>query len=86
MPCGPINDLAEVFADPQVMHRGMQIAAPHPLSGTVPMVASPIHLSETPPRGDVPPPTLGQHTGEVLKGVLGMSDAEVAALRAGAVI
>ena len=86
VPCGPINDLAEVFADPQVAHRGMAISAPHPLSGTVPMVGSPIRLSETPPRGDIPPPTLGQHTTEVLKGLLGMSDAEVAALRDGAVI
>ena len=86
VPCGPINDLAQVFADPQVAHRGMEISAPHALSGTVPMVRSPMRLSETPARGDVPPPTLGQHTTEVLKDLLGMSDAEVAALRAGAVI
>jgi crotonobetainyl-CoA:carnitine CoA-transferase CaiB-like acyl-CoA transferase len=86
VPCGPINDLAQVFADPQVVHRGMEISARHALSGTVPMVRSPMRLSETPARGDVPPPTLGQHTTEVLKELLGMSDAEVAALRAGAVI
>jgi crotonobetainyl-CoA:carnitine CoA-transferase CaiB-like acyl-CoA transferase len=86
VPCGPINDLAQVFADPQVVHRGMEISAAHPISGTVPMVASPIRLSETPPPGDVAPPTLGQHTVEVLKGLLGMSDAEVTTLRGSGVI
>jgi crotonobetainyl-CoA:carnitine CoA-transferase CaiB-like acyl-CoA transferase len=86
VPCGPINDLSQVFADPQVVHRGMEIAAPHPLSGTVPMVRSPVRLSETAARGDVPAPTLGEHTAEVLQGLLGMSDSEVAALRNGAVI
>jgi crotonobetainyl-CoA:carnitine CoA-transferase CaiB-like acyl-CoA transferase len=86
VPCGPINDLAQVFADPQVIDRGMQVTAPHELSGAVPMVRSPIRLSETPPRADVPPPRLGQHTSEVLKDVLGMSDAEVAALRSSGAI
>jgi crotonobetainyl-CoA:carnitine CoA-transferase CaiB-like acyl-CoA transferase len=86
VPCGPINDLAQVFADPQVRHRGMEIDAPHPLAGKVPMVRSPIRLSESSARGDIPPPLLGQHTAEVLKGLLGMDDAEVDALRAKGVV
>ena len=59
----------------------MEIDAPHPLAGKVPMVRSPIRLSESPARSDIPPPLLGQHTAEVLKGVLGMDEAEVDALR-----
>jgi crotonobetainyl-CoA:carnitine CoA-transferase CaiB-like acyl-CoA transferase len=86
VPCGPINDLAQVFADPQVRHRGMEIEAPHPVTGKVPMVRSPIRLSESPARGDVPPPLLGQDTAEVLKGLLRMEDAEVDALRAKGVV
>jgi crotonobetainyl-CoA:carnitine CoA-transferase CaiB-like acyl-CoA transferase len=81
VPCGPINDLAQVFADPQVRHRGMRIEATHALSGTVPMVRSPIRFSQTPARVDMPPPTLGQHTTEVLMDVLRMSAAEVESLR-----
>jgi crotonobetainyl-CoA:carnitine CoA-transferase CaiB-like acyl-CoA transferase len=81
VPCGPINDLAQVFADPQVRHRGMRVEAPHPVAGTAPMVASPIRLSATPVSHDVPPPTLGQHTREVLVELLGMDEAEVVALR-----
>jgi crotonobetainyl-CoA:carnitine CoA-transferase CaiB-like acyl-CoA transferase len=86
VPCGPINDLAQVFDDPQVRHRGLRVEAPHPLCGTVPMVASPIRLSETPVRHDVAPPVLGQHTREVLVEILGMGDAEVEALRERGVI
>jgi crotonobetainyl-CoA:carnitine CoA-transferase CaiB-like acyl-CoA transferase len=81
VPCGPINDLAQVFDDPQVRHRGLRVEAPHPVAGTVPMVASPIRLSATPVRHDVAPPALGEHTGEVLTGLLGMTEAEVLALR-----
>jgi len=81
VPCGPINDLAHVFADPQVRQRGMEIEAPHPLAGKVPMVRSPIRLSESSARSDIPPPLLGQHTAEVLKGLLRMDDDEVNALR-----
>jgi len=86
VPCGPINDLAQVFADPQVRQRGMEIDAPHPLAGKVPMVRSPIRLSESPARSDIPPPLLGQHTAEVLKGLLRMDDDEVDALRAKGVV
>ncbi|HSS28672.1 MAG TPA: CaiB/BaiF CoA-transferase family protein [Usitatibacter sp.] len=76
VPCGPINDLAQVFEDPQVRHRRMQVTVPHP-AGEVRMVANPIKFSDTPIPHDVPPPLLGQHTREVLSGVLGMDEAEI---------
>ena len=82
VPCGPINDLAQVFADPQVRHRGMEIRASHGRAGTVPMVRSPIRLSDAPVRSGAAPPSLGEHTDEVLTGRLGMSATEVARLRA----
>jgi crotonobetainyl-CoA:carnitine CoA-transferase CaiB-like acyl-CoA transferase len=66
VPCGPINDLAEVFADPQVRARGMQTTVQHPLAGELSLVASPIRLSRTPPSTRRAPPLLGQHTDEVL--------------------
>lgn len=80
VPCGPINDLTEVFADPQVRHRGMRMEVPHPLAGTVPLVASPIRLSGATPPPAAPPPLLGEHTQEVLLG-LGLDGAEIASLR-----
>lgn len=81
VPAGPINNLAEVFADPQVLSRGMVDEWAHPLRSRLPLVASPIHMSGTPVRRDRPPPLLGQHTDEVLKELLQCSDAELAALR-----
>ena len=66
VPCGPINDLAEVFADPQVRERAMTVEMPHPLAGTVRMVASPIKLAATPVRYRRAPPLLGEHTDAVL--------------------
>ena len=81
VPCGPINDLAQVFADPQVRHRGMQVAAPHPASGEVRMVANPVKFSATPVSYERAPPLLGQHTDEVLGEVLGMTRAQVSRLR-----
>lgn len=86
VPCGPINDLAQVFADPQVQARGLRVELPHPLAGTVPQVASPIRLSETPVEYRNPPPTLGQHTDEVLETLLGLDAAALERLRDGKVI
>jgi crotonobetainyl-CoA:carnitine CoA-transferase CaiB-like acyl-CoA transferase len=79
VPVGPINDLAQVFAHPQVRSRQMQLELPHPLAGTVPTVANPIKMSATPPRYSAAPPLLGQHTREVLES-LGISGAELDAL------
>ena len=86
VPCGPINNYREVFEDPQVKHRGLKIEMPHPLSGTMPGLASPMRFSETPVTYDVPPPMLGQHTNEVLREVLGMKDAEIERLRKAGVV
>jgi crotonobetainyl-CoA:carnitine CoA-transferase CaiB-like acyl-CoA transferase len=86
VPCGAINNLAEVFADPQVNERGMVNTWDHPLAGPVRLVASPIKLSATPVRVDSPPPLLGQHTEEVLREVLGCSAERIAGLKAQEVI
>ena len=80
VPCGPINDLADVFADPQVKERGMTVEMPHPAAGTVKLVASPMKFSATPIQYRRPPPLLGEHTAELLR-ELGFSDAEIDALR-----
>ncbi|WP_442111274.1 CaiB/BaiF CoA transferase family protein [Pseudomonas sp. NUPR-001] len=82
VPCGPINDLAQMFADPQVKSRGLAIEIPHPLAGKVPQVASPIRLSETPVQYRNAPPLLGEHTEQVLGEVLGLAAAEIERLRA----
>ncbi|MDP9044932.1 MAG: CoA transferase [Pseudomonadota bacterium] len=85
VPCGPINDLADVFADPQVQARGMAVDMPHPRSGHVRLVASPMKFSSTPVQYHRPPPLLGQHTDEVLR-EFGLGDVEIGSLRdAGAV-
>jgi crotonobetainyl-CoA:carnitine CoA-transferase CaiB-like acyl-CoA transferase len=86
IPCGPINTLDRVFADPQVGHRGMRFDLPHPSAGTVPQVANPIRYSATPIDYDRPPPTLGQDTDAVLSELLGLSAAQLAELRASGTI
>ncbi len=86
VPCGPINDLAAVFADPQVQARGLRVELEHPLAGLVPQVASPLRLSETPVEYRMPPPLLGEHTQEVLQRVLGLAAEQVEALRKAEVI
>lgn len=82
VPCGAINNLAEVFDDPQVQQRGMVTHWQHPLKRDLRLVASPLKLEKTPVRTDLPPPLLGQHTDEVLRELLGCDDARLAALRA----
>jgi formyl-CoA transferase len=82
VPCGPINRLDDVYADPHVQHRGMKIEVEHPLAGAMPLVANPIKYSRTPIRYDAPPPLLGEHTDEILSGLLGKSAADIDALRA----
>ncbi len=86
VPCGPINDIGQALADPQVQARGMRVDLPHPTAGTVPLVASPMRLSRTPPQYHRAPPTLGQHTDEVLSERLGYDAARIAALRAAGII
>ena len=82
VPCGPINTLDRVFADPQVQARGTRIEMPHPLSKDVALVANPIRLSESPVQYRRAPPTLGQHTEEVLSDWLAASATEIDGLRA----
>ncbi len=86
LPYGPINDLAQVFADAQVRHRGMQVSLAHPLAGEVDLVANPIHLSATPVAYDRAPPLLGADTAEALADWLGMGPAEIERLRAARVV
>jgi crotonobetainyl-CoA:carnitine CoA-transferase CaiB-like acyl-CoA transferase len=80
VPCGPINDLKAVFDDPHIIARALRIAMPHPTAGAVPLVGSPIRLSETPVAYSLPPPLLGEHTLTVLEQVLGFDRAEISAL------
>ncbi|ARU05343.1 CoA transferase [Comamonas serinivorans] len=77
VPCGPINTLADVFADPHVKARGMQISMTHPVGGEIPLVASPMRFSDTPVQYRTAPPPLGYHTREVLKDTLFLSDAQI---------
>jgi crotonobetainyl-CoA:carnitine CoA-transferase CaiB-like acyl-CoA transferase len=86
VPCGPINRLDQVFADPQVRHRGMRFEMPHPLSGTVPQVGNPLHFSATPVAYTQAPPLLGEHTATVLAARLGLSAAALSELVAHQVI
>jgi crotonobetainyl-CoA:carnitine CoA-transferase CaiB-like acyl-CoA transferase len=86
VPNGPINDVAQVFEEPQVKARGVRIELDHVAAGRLPMVASPMRFSATPLEYRLAPPLLGQHTEEVLRGLLGKSEAEIARLRAAGVI
>ena len=86
VPCGAINNLAEVFADPQIQARQMVTQWQHPVQSDLRLVASPLKLSATPVRTDLPPPLLGQHTEEVLRSVLNCSEARLAALKSSQVI
>ena len=80
IPSGPVNNIAQAFENPQVRHREMCIGLPHPMSGTIPLVANPIKFSETPIRYVKAPPTLSQHTRRVLTRLVGLSDGEFQAL------
>jgi crotonobetainyl-CoA:carnitine CoA-transferase CaiB-like acyl-CoA transferase len=86
VPCSPVNDIAQVFEDPQVNARGMRIEMPHASGVDVPLIASPIKMSKTPPSYRRAPPTCGQHTDEVLGEVLGLNAAAVADLRARGIV
>ena len=83
--CGPINDLAQALADPQVRHRRMQMEVAHPLSGSMPMIANPIRFSDATIRHETPA-TLGQHNRDILQGLLGLSDQDIANLAARKII
>ena len=86
VPCAPVNDIAAVFADPQVVHRGMKAELPHASGRAAAHAGSPLRFSRTPVRYTDSAPTLGAHTDSVLSGVLGLTDDEIAELRADGVI
>jgi crotonobetainyl-CoA:carnitine CoA-transferase CaiB-like acyl-CoA transferase len=86
VPNGPINNIKQVFEEPQAVARGLRFELPHPTAGSVPLVASPMRFSATPVEQKLPPPTLGQHTDEILKEVLGLDASAIAALRANRVV
>ena len=86
VPCGPINTLAEVFDNPQVRARGLQIAMPHGSGTEVPLVANPVRMSATPPGYRLPPPMLGEHTRNVLAERLELDAGEITKLRNDGVI
>ncbi len=86
VPCGPINNLAEVFDEPQVKHRKMRFDLPHPQGGQVPQVRNPVLYSRTNLEYRDPPPLLGQHTAEVLDQELGVTASEFETLRSDGVV
>ncbi len=86
VPNGPINNIAQVFEEPQVKAREVKIELEHTAAGKLPLVASPMRFSGTPLEYCLPPPLLGEHTDEVLKELLGKSGAEIARLRAAGVL
>jgi len=79
VPCGPVNNMQQVFDDPQVKHREMQIEVAHPLAGkgTVDLIANPINFSVTPVSYRRHPPTLGEHTDEILDEYLGKNSDDI---------
>ena len=81
VPCGPINNFQEVFENEQVKARDIQMNVPHPTAGMMKLVASPMRLSKTPVEVRMAPPTLGQHTDEILRERLGLSTQDIALLR-----
>ncbi|MBI4587726.1 MAG: CoA transferase, partial [Candidatus Rokubacteria bacterium] len=86
LPTGPINNVGDVFSDPQVLHRGMVEEIAHPTAGTIRLAGVPVKFSETPGGIASPPPLLGQHTEEVLGRLLGYAPPEIDQLRREGVI
>jgi crotonobetainyl-CoA:carnitine CoA-transferase CaiB-like acyl-CoA transferase len=86
VPCGPINNVEDVFNDPQIQHRNMRISQPHSKAGSVDLLGSPINLSATPVDYQGGPPTMGENTDDVLRDILDLDDAAIAALRDKSVI
>jgi crotonobetainyl-CoA:carnitine CoA-transferase CaiB-like acyl-CoA transferase len=86
VPCGPINDLEQVFADPQVKARGLRLELPNAMGSSTPQVASPLRLSATPVDYRSAPPLLGQHTESLLQRLLGLDEEQVTALREAGVV
>jgi crotonobetainyl-CoA:carnitine CoA-transferase CaiB-like acyl-CoA transferase len=86
VPCGPINDLAQVFAEPQVRHRRLRMELPHPTAGSAPGVANPVRFSRSAIEYERAPPTLGADTAAVLRERLGLEEATLRDLAARGII
>ncbi len=88
VPCGPVNNIDQVFADPQVKHRNITVTLPHPLAagGEVTLLANPMRFSETPVSYRRAPPTVGEHTAEVLTELLGLDEARISRLESRGVV
>ena len=86
VPCGPINNLQQIFDDPHVIARETQREVKHPVAGSLPSVANPIRMSDVELSYDKAPPTLGQHNVEVLKGLLEFNDDDIERFRRAGVI
>lgn len=86
VPCGPINRIDQVFDDPQAIARGLAIQMDHTTQGPMNLVASPLRLSGTPPEYRLAPPLLGEHTEEILNGVLAIQPEEIARLRTAGIV
>jgi crotonobetainyl-CoA:carnitine CoA-transferase CaiB-like acyl-CoA transferase len=86
VPCGPINNMKEVFEDAQVQHRGLRVDMRHTLGGVAPVVASPMRFSETPVEYRIAPPLLGAYNEEIYGGLLGKSAAEMEKLKAAGIV
>ncbi len=86
IPCAPINNIEEVFKDPQVRARDMVVEVPHPTAGRVKLAGSPLKLSRTPVRMEQPPPLLGQHTEDILGNYLSYTPSDLVRLREEGVI
>jgi formyl-CoA transferase len=83
---GPINKIADVFEEPQVLARGMKFELPHAVAGSVTLVGSPMKFSLTPLKHEIPPPALGQHTQEILQDVLKKTPEQIQALQNSGVV
>src|SRR5262249_5755509 len=81
VPCGPINKVDQVFADPQAIARGLTVSMEHATAGPIDLVASPLRLSKTPPEYRSAPPLLGEHTNDILDRMLAIQPSEIARLR-----
>ena len=85
IPCGAINNIEQLMQHPQVKARGAMHEVQHRTAGTVHVVGSPVRLSATPARVPVPSPTLGEHTRDVMRDVLGLPETEIDKLAASGV-
>jgi len=86
VPCGAINSIEQILADPQVLERGMVVQVPHPSVGSIRMVASPIKVPTSPTSIRLPPPRLGEHTEEILHDLLNFNQNMIRELRTASII